>query len=133
VRSPFADGAAAEAQFAGGVNYLPTELPMEPNSQIFADGPKYSPTELLRSQICRQSDIIVDRAAGSKYLQTELPQKPNWPTEPIICRRSQIFADGPKYLPTELPRSQICRRSKMIANRAAGAKYLLTELPQKPN
>jgi hypothetical protein len=77
VRSPLAYGAAAEAQFAGGVNYLPTALPMEPNSQIFADGPKYLPTELPRSQICRRSDVIADRAAGSKYLPTELPQKPN--------------------------------------------------------
>jgi hypothetical protein len=75
--------------------------------------------------------MIAGRAAGSKYLPTELPQKPNWPTEPIICRRSQIFADGAKYLPTELPRSQICRRSNMIADRAAGAKYLPTEPPQK--
>jgi hypothetical protein len=66
---------------------------------------------LKAMMICRRSDMIADRAAGSKYLPTELPQKPNWPTEPIICRRSQLFADGPKYLPTELPRSQICRRS----------------------
>jgi hypothetical protein len=80
VHSPFADGAAAEAQFAGGVNYLPTELLMEPNSQIFADGPKYLPTELPRSQICRQSDMIADRVAGSKYLLTELP-----PWLSVIC------------------------------------------------
>jgi hypothetical protein len=132
VRSPFADGAAAEAQFAGGVNYLPAELPTEPNSQIFADGPKFLPTELPRSQICRRSNMIADRAAGSKYLPTELPQKPNWPTEPIICLHSQIFSDGAKYLPTELPRSQICRRSKMIADRAAGAKYLPMEKPNLP-
>jgi hypothetical protein len=128
---------------AAGSKSLPTELPQKPNwptepiicqrSQIFANGPNYLPTELPRSQICRRSDMIADRAAGSKYLQTELPQKPNWPTEPIICRRSQIFADGPKYLPTELPRSQICRRSKMIADRAARAKYLPEGLPQKPN
>jgi hypothetical protein len=115
---------------------LPTELPTEPNSQIFADGPKYLPTELPRRRICRRSDMIADRAAGSKYLPTELPQKPNWPTEPIICLRSQIFADGAKYLPAELPRSQICRRSKMIADRAAGAEYLPTEklnLPTEPH
>jgi hypothetical protein len=131
------------ADRAAGSKYLLTELPQKPNlptepiicwrSQIFADGPKYLPTELPRSQICRRSDMIADRAAGSKYLPTELPQKPNWPTEPIICRRSQIFAGGAKYLPTELLRSQICRRSKIIADRAVGAKYLLTELPQKPN
>jgi hypothetical protein len=98
VRSPFADGAAAEAQFAGGINYLPTELPTEPNSQIFANRAEYLPTELPRSQICRRSNMIANRAAGAEYLPTELPQKPNWPTEPIICRCSQIFADGAKYL-----------------------------------
>jgi hypothetical protein len=133
VRSPFADGAAAEAQFAGGVNYLPAELPTEPNSQIFADRPKYLPAELPRSQTCRRSNMIAGRAGGSKYLPAELPQKLNWPAEPIICRRSQKFADGAKNLPTELQRSQIFRWSKMIADRAARAKYLPTELPQKPN
>jgi hypothetical protein len=112
VRLPFADGAAAEAQFANRANYLPTELPVEPiicgRSQLFADGAKYLLTELRRSQICRRSQIIADGAAGAKYLPMELPQKLNWLTEPIICRWSQIFADGAKYLPTE---PNICRLS----------------------
>jgi hypothetical protein len=77
VRSPFADGAAAEAQFAGGVNYLPTELPTEPNGQIFADGPNYLPTELPRSQICHRSDMIANGATAEAEL-----------------------ADGANYLPT---------------------------------
>jgi hypothetical protein len=123
VRSPFTHGAASEAQFAGGVNYLPaelpTELPTETNSQIFADGPKYLPTELPRSRICHRSDMIADRAAGSKYLPAELPQKPNWPTEPMICLRSQMFADGAKCLPTE---PNICRQSCREARFAVGAK-----------
>jgi hypothetical protein len=106
VRLPFADGAAAEAQFAGGVNYLLTELPTEPNSQIFADRTKYLPTELPRSQICRRSDMIAE----------ELP-------DPNICRRScrrsrngrrsQLFAYVAKHLPTEPNSCQLsCREAR---------------------
>jgi hypothetical protein len=129
------------------VRHLPTEQPQKPNlptepiicrrscrrSQLFADRAKYLPTELPISQICQKSQIIADGAAGAKYLPTELPQKPNWPMEPNISQRTQIFPNGAKYLTAELPRSQICGRSEMIADRAARAKYLPTELPQKPN
>jgi hypothetical protein len=48
----FAAGAAAEAKFANGANYLPTELLQKPNlqwSHIFANG-----------------------AAGAKYLLTRI-------------------------------------------------------------
>ena len=89
-------------------------------SQLFADRPKYLPTELPRSQICRRSKMIADRAAGAKYLPTE---KPNLPTERHLCRRSyrkSKFADGASYLPTEphicqrsYRKSQICRRSRV--------------------
>jgi hypothetical protein len=96
------------------------------------------PAELPRSQICRRSKMIANRAAGAEYLPTE---KPNLPTEPHLCRRSyrkSKFADGASYFPTEshicrrtYRKSQICRRSHIFANGAAGAKYLQTIICQQ--
>jgi hypothetical protein len=111
------------------IRHLPTELPQKPNlpaesiicrrSCRWSQIAKYLPTELPRSQICRRSDMIADRADGAKYLLMELLQKPNLPTEPIVCRCSQVFADGAKYLPTE---PTICQLSCPEARFAVGAK-----------
>jgi hypothetical protein len=88
----FADGraAAAEAKFADGAKYVPTELRQKPDL----------PTEPNKPNICRQShrnQIFANGAAGTKYLPTE-PL-----TEANICPRSRRRSRR---------RSQICQRSR---------------------
>jgi hypothetical protein len=90
VRSPLTDGAAAEAQFADGANYLPTELPTEPiicrqicQCSRIADAAEFS-MKCRRIRICRWSrrwSRIADAAElpmdTDPNLQTELPAELN--------------------------------------------------------
>jgi hypothetical protein len=118
VRPPFANGAAAEAQFAYGTNYLPTELPTEPNSWA-AKKP-----DLICQEWSRRCSRIAD--AAELPTETDLNLQTEPPTE-LNCRWSANgakFANGSKFLDraangAELPMEQNCRRSRI----ADGAEF----------